>query len=389
MRRRIGVIGQERYRVDGNEFVLLPDGPDRLSALLDLIGSARRKLGLYYYMFAADVSGTMVRDALIEACRRGVSVTLMIDAFGSSTTPASFLEPLRSAGGRIGRFGAHRSTRYLIRNHQKMAIADGRCAIIGGFNVQDSYFADGSDAKGWCDFGLLIEGSAVEGLQRWFDRLRAWVLKSDQRFRTLRHMVREWVPGDGKLQWLMGGPARLSGWVRRVKVDLEKGSRLDMVEAYFSPGRGMVRRMIRLAERGSARLIVPLYSDNIATISAARHLYGRLLRGGVELFEYQCGKLHMKLVVIDDVVYVGSANFDKRSLFLNVELMLRIQDAPFAEAVRTIITRRESEANPIGMKAWRSMAHPIARLRWLFSYLLVAVVDYTVTRRLNFRREPR
>jgi cardiolipin synthase len=386
---RIGVPTDSAIEVEGNRLRLLADGPDRLDALMSLITGARNNLSLYFYTFAPDDAGTAVREALIDARNRGVHVSLMIDAFGSNGTFAGFTAPLVEAGVRFGRFGSRPSTRYLIRNHQKMAIADGARAIVGGFNVADGYFAGDDDDGGWCDLGVLVEGPAVADLQSWYDRLASWVFDSDQRFRSLRRMVRDWRPGDGRIQWLMGGPARrLSGWVRRVKADLESGRRLDMVAAYFSPGRGMLKRIMRLAKRGDARLIVPLYSDNTATIGAARHLYRRMLGSGVHLFEYLRCKLHMKVIVIDDITYVGSANFDKRSLYINVELMLRVHDPAFAEAVREIIVRREAEARPIDMKAYRSMAGPVARIRWLISYALVGVLDYTMTRRLNFRSEP-
>lgn len=380
---------QDRIEVEGNQLQLIAHGPDRLAALMGLIAGAEQRLSLYFYTFAPDDAGRAVRGALIDARRRGVDVTLMIDAFGSNGTFAGFIAPLAEAGVRFGRFGSRPSTRYLIRNHQKMAIGDGARAIMGGFNIADGYFADGDDDGAWCDLGVMVEGPAVSDLQSWYDRLAAWVFDSDQGFRSLRRMVRDWAPGEGRVQWLMGGPARrLSGWVRRVKSDLQTGRRLDMVAAYFSPGRGMLRRIMRVAKRGDARLIVPLYSDNTATIGAARHLYRRILGSGVRLFEYVRCRLHMKVLVIDDIAYVGSANFDKRSLYINVELMLRVEDAAFAEAVRNIIVRCEAEARQIDMAAYKAMAGPVARIRWLISYGLVGVLDYTMTRRLNFRSEP-
>lgn len=376
--------------IEGNRLVLIEEGPRRLSTLLDLIDGAQDSLCLYFYIFAADPVAEQVRDALVAALRRGVAVTLMIDAFGSGGTPDLFFDAFVGAGGRLGRFGTRRSTRYLIRNHQKMAIADGSRAVVGGFNVEAGYFAEGDDRLGWCDLALSVEGPAVVHLQSWYDGMARWVLDSDQGFRTLRRLVREWRPERGALQWLMGGPTRhLNGWVRAVKADLERGSRLDMVAAYFSPGRGMLRRITRIARRGDARLIVPLLSDNTMTIGAARHLYHRMIRRGVALYEYECCKLHMKLIVVDDIVYVGSANFDKRSLFINVEIMLRVADAAFAEHVRQMVVRREAESRRIDRTAYRAMAGPLAKLRWLVSYLVVGVMDYTVTRRLNFRGEPR
>jgi cardiolipin synthase len=372
--------------VDGNNLHFLTEGPDRLAALLSLIEGARSQVCLYFYIFAADASGQRVREALIDACNRGVQVTLLVDAFGSATLPAAFLDDLRDAGARIGHFGRRRSTRYLIRNHQKMAIADGSLAIIGGFNIQDGYFADATDPDGWRDLGLQIEGPCVADLARWYETMAAWVLDDRQRFRALTRMVREWSPGQGAARWLMGGPARhLNGWARGIINDMQAARSLDLVAAYFSPPWSMMRRMGRVARRGRLRLMTPARSDNSATIGAARHLYRRLLNAGASLFEYQPAKLHMKLIVMDDVTYIGSANFDMRSLFINVEMMVRIDDAAFADAARGLIDGLEQQARPIDKRRHRSMAGPVARLHWWLSYLLVGVLDYTVTRRLNFR----
>lgn len=377
--------------IDDNRLALIEEGPERLTTLLRIIDEAHDRLCLYYYIFAQDGSGERVRQALLDACGRGVAVTVMIDAFGSSETSDAFFAPLQKAGARFGRFGTRRSTRYLIRNHQKMAIADGVRAVIGGFNVEDDYFADTEEDGGWCDLALIVEGPAVGPLQHWYDAMAQWVLDSQQGFRALRRLVGQWRhSGGGSLQWLMGGPTvRLNTWARRVKIDLQHSRRLDMIAAYFSPGRGMLRRIMRIARRDGARVIMPLYSDNSMTIGAARHLYGRMIKRGVRVYEYGCCKLHMKLIVMDDIVYVGSANFDKRSLFLNVEIMLRIEDAAFAEDVRALVVRLETESRVIDREGYRAMAGPVARLRWLISYLLVGVMDFTVTRRLNFDSEPR
>jgi cardiolipin synthase len=99
----------------------------------------------------------------------------------------------------------------------------------------------------------------------------------------------------------------------------------------------MLRRIEAVAGRGAARLVTAAKSDNGATIGAARHTYARLLRRGVEVYEYQPTKLHTKLIVIDDVVHIGSANFDMRSLYLNLEVVLRVEDAAFAAEARRYV----------------------------------------------------
>ena len=374
--------------VDGNRLTLLPDGPGRLAALHDLIAHARHRLDFYFYMVTHDDCAVEIREALIDACNRGVAVTLLIDAFGSFMTPDSFFDPLRAAGARFGLFGKRRSTRYLIRNHQKMAIADGRRAMIGGFNIAADYFAPEDDPTGWRDIALEIDGPLVTELQGWFDGIAEWTLGEKQSFMMLRRMVRHWRPGVSSTMWLMGGPTRhLNSWAKRVKHDLQAGRQLDIAAAYFSPGWAMVRRLARLARAGPARVVTASISDNTATIGAARHLYRRLLKAGVKLFEYQPQKLHAKLIVIDDIAYVGSANFDMRSLFLNIEVMLRVDDPAFADMVRTEIAAIAQASRHIDEATYESMSGPFSRLRWWFDYLLVGVLDFTVTRRLNMWRE--
>src|SRR3546814_4848993 len=84
---------------------------------------------------------------------------------------------------------------------------------------------------------------------------------------------------------------------------------------------------LKVGMRGQVRIVTASLSDNSTTIAAARSLYSGLFRHRVRIFEYLPCKLHMKLIVIDDIVYIGSANFDMRSLFINLVLLLRIEAA--------------------------------------------------------------
>jgi len=391
IRQAEGDEGDDRIvlSLHGNRLRVIETGVALRRALVDLIDGAQTSLKLYYYIFAGDSSGQLILERLIAARSRGVAVTLMVDAFGSGDTPIHFFDPLMAAGAHFGRFGARRSTRYLIRNHQKLAIADDRRLLMGGFNVEDGYFGIPPEDC-WYDLGLWVEGPQVQAMASWFGQLWRWVSTRKQRFRTLRRMVRNWHPphhgADEPMRWVIGGPTRrLSPWAQMVKHDLERAERLDMVAAYFSPGRGMLKRLAHAARRRGSRLVLPSRSDNGATVAAARLLYGPLLKRGVEIFEYQPCKLHMKLIVVDDAVYIGSANFDMRSLFLNLEIMLRVEDAGFAAAMRAFIDRRADESRQVTLETHRAQRSLPTLIKQWISYFLVGVLDYTVTRRLNFR----
>ena len=89
-------------------------------------------------------------------------------------------------------------------------------------------------------------------------------------------------------------------------------------------------------------------------------------------------------MIVDDAVYIGSANFDLRSLFINVEMMLRIEDAGFADHARAVIDILQKEAETITPELHGSRRSLLNRLRWTISYFLVNTLDYRITRRFNF-----
>ena len=371
-------------KVDGNRLTFLPDGPDRLEALLALIDGAKSSLRLLYYIFAADASGDRVRDALVAATKRGVAVSLLIDGFGSSKTPETYFKELNDRGAKFCRFLPSYGRRYLIRNHQKLALADDKRVLIGGFNVENDYFTPADDG-GWRDIGLLVEGPAAARLAPYFDALMGWALKKGSRIRTLRKIIHTYSETSGALQWQFGGPMqRLSPWINSTCRDLARGSDVEMIAAYFAPPGGMLRRIARIGKNGKARIVTAATSDNNTTIAAARFTYGRLLKRGVQVFEYQRTKLHSKLLVLDDVAHVGSSNFDYRSIYLNLEMMLRVEDEEFASLMRVYFEGELDDCLEITHALHKERSTLVNRAKWALSFFVVSITDYTVTRRLNF-----
>ena len=380
--------GDRTLMVDGNKLTLLPDGPERLTTLLALIDQAKVSVRLLYYIYSADRSGATVRDALERALGRGVAVSLLIDGFGSSDTHEHYFTGLVEDGAKFCRFNPSYGRRYLLRNHQKLALADGETdnprILIGGFNVEDSYFGDFSD-KAWRDIGLLVEGPAAARVVPYYDALIGWALNRRSKMKTLRAVVRRFSEHKGPLQWLYGGPMQLkSPWALATIRDLAAAKDLEMIVAYFAPMGGMLRRIGEVARRGRARVITASKSDNRATIDAARSTYRRLLRRGVGIFEYEPVKLHSKLLVMDDVVHIGSSNFDLRSLYLNMEMMLRVHDPDFSIMMRSYFEHELGACEEI-TRMTLNQAGWLQRLRWRIGWFLVTTLDYTVTRRLALR----
>jgi cardiolipin synthase len=373
-----------KAEVAGHRLEVIVDGDERLDRVLALLAGAIRSIDLIMYIFEDDAAGRRVLDAMTAAAKRGVRVRAVIDSFGSGDIADAVFDPLRAEGGTVTFFSRRWRSTYLIRNHQKLLLIDESIAVTGGFNIAAPYLSR-QDAHCWFDLAFLVRGPSVARMIEWFEEIHDYTLNDDGKVLTLRRLIREWPVDTGPVSWLVGGPTqRLSPWARAVRTDLEHARQLDMAIAYFSPGQGMLRRLGRVARRGRARFVMAGKSDNAATIGASRLLYGYLLRKGATIWEYQPCRLHMKLIVIDDIVYIGTANFDMRSLFVNVELMVRIADAPFAATMRDFIARMAPDCEVVTKTSHKARANWLTRLRWTLAWFVVGLADYTVTRRLNF-----
>lgn len=374
--------------VDGNSLRVYPSGSERVDLMVELIEGATKTIRLLFYLFEEDEPGTRIRDALAAAATRGIDVQMVLDDFGTNNAPNGFFDPITDAGGDSRVFHPHAGRRYFIRNHQKLAIFDEKVAIIGGANLAEAYLSDGK-AECWRDLWLKIEGPAVDHAVKYFDALDRWARNGGSSTTALKQLICDYSQTEGKMRWLFGGPRpRISPLLHAITADVIDAKKLDMVAAYFSPSRAMLKRIGDVAARGGeASVMTAGKSDNNATIAAARHTYSRLLKRGVEMYEFDKCRLHMKLIVVDDAVYIGSSNFDFRSLYINLELMLRIEDADFAGKMREFVAKEHEQSTHVTKALHAKRATWWRRFTWAVSRWLTTTMDYTVSRRLNFPME--
>ena len=373
------------FHIAGHDLHVVHLPQDRLGAVLGLIARAKKSIQMFFYMFGDDATGREVRDALVTAANNGVHVQLIIDSFGSGNVSDRFFEALVEAGGCYHCFSTRKGLGYIIRNHQKILIADSAHALVGGFNITDDYFGRAGD-NSWEDLGIIVSGAQAQKLSDYFEDLARASNNGKVRYRSIRNIIHQWRPGIGQVQWLLGGPtSRISPWAITFKRSLEAGKRFDIVSAYFSPSQTILRRLAKAAKHNKrSRLVVAGKTDNNATIAAARLLYRHLMRRKTRIFEFQSRPLHMKLMVIDDTVYIGSANLDVRSMFINLEIMVRIKDAGLALHMRKLIDElvtQSEEQTRILLKARDSYW---SRFKAALAYFLVNSVDYTIGRRITF-----
>jgi len=357
-------------------------GDEVFPAMLAAIDAAKKSVCLEIYIFTDSPVGVRFREALVHACKRGASVRVLVDAVGSYFLPVHFWDPLRSAGGEIRQFNPVTLKRLIIRNHRKLLVCDGRVAFVGGFNIASEYEGDGVKS-GWCDVGLKIEGVLVAQLESSFDEMFGRADFRHKRFMPLRKTDAKKVVALPKEQLLFSGPGRgRNPFKRALHGDLKRAKNVQMIIAYFLPTWRLRRELMRVARRGGkVKLILAGKSDVLLSMLAAQGLYRRFLKGNIEIYEYQPQILHAKLIVVDDIVYLGSANLDTRSLRINYELMIRFENKIIAKEAREIFSKNLKHCHRVTAEEWRKSRSFWRKLKQRWAYFLLNHLDPYLARR--------
>ena len=351
-------------------------GNEAFPAMLAAIEAAESSVCLETYTYSAGRLGERFRDALVRARQRGARVRVLFDALGSRGLPGAFWQPLQAAGGEVRSFNPLAVNRLGIRDHRKLLVCDERVAFLGGFNIAPEYEGDGV-TSGWCDLGLRVEGLLASELVAAFDEMFERADLRHRRFLRLRKSsARKTVRTPGE-QLLLSGPGRGRSPIKRaLRGDFAQARAVQIMVAYFLPTWRMRRGLVHVARRGGrVELILAGKSDVLVSQLAGRSLYRRLLKTGVGIHEYQPQILHAKLIVIDDVVYVGSANLDQRSLNINYELMIRLENREIAEQARAVFAANLKHCRRVTLEGWRKSRTLWQRLKQHWAYFLLARID--------------
>jgi len=357
-------------------------GDEIFPAMLAAIDAAKKSVCLEIYTYTDSPLGKRFREALIRAQARGARVRVLIDAVGSMSLPDNFWEPLRNAGGEVRQFNPIALKRFWIRNHRKLLVCDERVAFVGGFNVAPEYEGDGVKC-GWCDVGLKLEGRLAPQLAVSFDEMFARADFRHKHFVRLRKLGAKKIVALPTEQILFSGPGRGRSPIKRaLRKDLARAKQVQIIVAYFLPTRRIRRDLMRVARRGGrVQLILAGKSDVFLSMLAAQSLYRRFLSGNVEIYEYQPQILHTKLIIVDDVVYVGSANLDPRSLHINYELMIRFENKEIAKMAREIFMNHLAHCKRVTGEEWRKSRTLWRRLKQHWAYFLLSRIDPYMARR--------
>jgi cardiolipin synthase len=344
--------------VGGNAIDVLLNGDAIFPAKLAAIRAARTSINYAEYFYADGPIAAEIAQALAERCRAGVTANILLDGFGTLSMPSEHLALLKSSGCRpvtfrpLDRFSLRRHNN---RNHRRILVVDGRVGITGGSGVSAKWTGDGRTDGHWRDTDVQIEGPVVRALQSAF--VENWREATGEVLGGDAYFPDPLPPrGDSRAQVIRSSPAIGSYAMYTMYLLAISSARREILltNPYFLPDDRMEKALLGAARRGVRVVaLTPGKIDHNIVRSASRRGFGRLLAGGIEIFEYRAALLHAKTMVVDGTwATIGSTNFDNRSLAVNDELNLVVYDAPLAAQLVRSFTSDLGHAARVTYEGW-------------------------------------
>ncbi|MFT5732616.1 MAG: cardiolipin synthase [Planctomycetota bacterium] len=358
---------------NGNDVELLIDGEATFSAFFEAISGAENYIAVQFFIVKDDRIGRAMKDALIERARAGIDVRFLFDEVGSRKLPDSYKEELRKAGVRINPFSTTRHSygfQLNFRNHRKLIVVDGETAFVGGLNCGDEYMGRDPNMSPWRDTFTRVQGPSVQALQLSF--IEDWHWATDE--------IPDWnwepKAAPSGVDWnalvLPTGPADTFESCSLLFVALFHTAvdRLWISTPYFVFDAQIISALQLAALRGvDVRILVPERADYETAYFAGWSFYDEILESGCRIFRYRDGFLHQKAVLVDDdLALLGTMNLDNRSMRLNFEVGILVDNPTFAGRVEKMLAADFDAASEVRQRQlaekpwWFRMKARMARL---------------------------
>jgi len=351
--------------IRGNHVELYDNATELLDQLIADINASTLHCHLLFYIWAPQSKSIEVCDALIHAAKRGVACRVLVDSVGSrSFLKSDICRAMIEAGVMVVGALPVNPIRVLfaridLRNHRKIAVIDGSIGYCGSQNLTDETFKLNTrpGVGPWIDVTARMTGPAVQALQTTF--LADWQLDSPEELPPLDTFLPEpSVTGNSVVHVVPSGPGPRPEAIHHALLSLLFGAKdeIIMTTPYFVPDEATQSALVNASLRGVAvTLVLPDVLDSRLVAAASRAYYEELLEAGVRILHHRDGLLHAKTAVVDRrLAMVTSANFDRRSFWLNYETSLLVYDEDFAGLLRFMQANYIKDSTQIYLDEWRA-----------------------------------
>lgn len=350
---------QDPLPVEGNRIDLLNNGDEIFGSMLAAIREAKKSVNFEAFLFESGKIAGEFRDAFVEKARAGVHVRILLDGIGSGTLDDADVQMMKNAGCDFRWYhpvASWRLDRVNRRTHRRVMVIDGRIGFTGGAGFADEWAGNASTPEERREVHARIEGPLVAKLQAAFQE--HWMRESDEALGGLDEFPPLVPAGTLRAQVVASHAFSIAPFPLVLAVAIAAAEkRVWITNAYFTPSENQVELLVQAAKRGvDVCLILPgKYDDQPATKAAGRVAFGRLLAGGVKIYEYQPTMIHSKTLVVDGLFSVfGSSNLDARSSAINEELDVTVYDSDFARRMEEIFLADLKQSRPYKLEDFRA-----------------------------------
>ena len=339
------------------------EAQDIQQARLDAISKAKNSIDFETFFMTPGKRADDFAAALAERASAGVEIRLIVDHYGTKDISQNYWQRLQRSGIQISFFNSFNwkaPLDYAGRTHRKLLIIDSQFALVGGAGISDLW--DGKEKKDdtqpWLDVEMRLEGEIISILEGVFSQ--HWTFgdgiadlareKLDNRLEDSESQTMLVIPG--------ANPRIRFSPIKAFKYNsiITARNRIWLASPYFLPDDNSIELLVAAKKDGlDVRILTTSKrSDKKPVYYASYEHYGKLLEGGVEIYEYQPSMTHAKLLLIDDVwATTGSANFDPRSFCHNEELDICSAQPKLVEGIKSTFEKGFAQSKRITYKEWQ------------------------------------
>lgn len=361
---------------------LVHSGNDFFSRLEKIILESKTEIHIQTYIFDYDSTGQKIISALKIAASRNVKIYILIDGFGSLLFPTEIIENLSKVGIEIRIFSPFLSANSLYigrRLHHKIIVSDAKKALIGGINIADKYHGT-EKTPPWLDYAVEINDENIAKSLQELCRDMYFKNRIIRRKKIISLYEKANINSISALQndWLKRKNEIFKAYTNKISTAEKE---IVIVSSYFLPGKKLINTL-KIASQNNVtiKLILSGISDVPMARRASCHLYSKLLRYNIELYEWKKSVLHAKIAVIDaNWTTIGSFNLNNLSSFASIEMNVAIDSAPFAKDFLVHLQEIIAQCERITPETVKSTSSLTSKFTNWISYCVSRTAEIIVT----------
>ncbi len=357
--------------IPGNKIEMFQNGDGYFPEMLKAIRAAQKTVNFEAFILYSDAVGEQFRDALCEKARAGVEVRILLDGVGSGwSLKNSDVKMMQKAGCKFSYYHpthSWRADRANRRSHRRVLVIDGKVGFTGSVGFSEKWSGHAQDKNHWRDMHARVEGPLVGNLQAAFQE--HWVKTFNEALSGADQFPALKPAGELKAQVVTSRSFSMAPVPLLQAVAFTAATKnIWITNAYCTPTGDQVEQLVKAVQRHvDVRLLLPgPNNDQPLTKSAGRAAYGKMLEGGVKIFEYQPTMIHEKSMVIDGLFSMfGSSNFDARSSEINEELDVVVYDQNFGREMESVFEKDLSQAREYTLEEFKKRSLWERTTEWL------------------------